>query len=56
MFEKSVLRIAALAIVVTACAMAQTSGNATLQGTVKDTTGAVIPGAKIISTHIETGI
>jgi hypothetical protein len=53
---KLVFRIAATAMMAVACAMAQSSGGATLQGTVKDSTGAVIPNAKVISTHVETGV
>ncbi len=36
--------------------MAQSSGSATLQGVVKDATGAVIPNTKVTSTHTETGV
>src|SRR5579872_306740 len=53
---KLLFRIAATAIMAAACAMAQSSGGATLQGTVKDSTGAVIPNAKVTSTHVETGV
>ena len=56
MFNSSVFRMIASAILATACAMAQSSGSATLQGVVKDSTGAVIPGAKVTATHIETGV
>jgi hypothetical protein len=34
---------------------AQTSGGGEIQGTVKDASGAVIPGAKLQITHVETG-
>jgi hypothetical protein len=37
-------------------ALAQSSGAATLQGTVRDGSGALVPGAKISATHIDTGI
>jgi hypothetical protein len=56
MFNRLVLQTIATAILATACAMAQSSGSATLQGTVKDTSGAVVPKAKVTSTHIETGV
>ncbi len=36
--------------------LGQSSGSATLQGVVKDSSGAVIPKAKLTSTHIETGV
>ena len=45
-----------LYLAASAGAMAQSSaGGATIQGTVKDATGGVIPGAKLTFTHIETG-
>src|SRR5438445_9982881 len=37
-------------------AFAQASGAASLEGTVKDTSGSVIPGAKIIATQVESGV
>ncbi len=49
-------RIAAFVIFAAPLAFSQSSGSATLQGTVKDSSGAVIPGAKVIATHIETGV
>lgn len=55
-FHKSVLKAIALAIFASVCVLAQSSGSATLQGTVKDTTGAVIPNAKVTATHIDTGV
>jgi hypothetical protein len=36
--------------------MAQSAGGATVQGTVKEASGAVIPGAKLTITRIETGV
>lgn len=44
-----------LGIVYAACAIAQ-SGAGSIQGTVSDSTGAVIPGAVIQITNIETGV
>ena len=56
MSQQSVLKAIAIAVVAVACAMAQSTGSATLQGVVKDSTGAVIVKAKVTSTHIETGV
>ena len=53
---KLVPGLATLLVLASLPAFAQTSGAATLQGTVKDTSGAVIPGAKITATHIESGV
>src|SRR5690349_14074675 len=50
------LRLALLTTLATAYIWAQNSGAATLQGTVKDATGAVIPGAKVTATQLETGV
>jgi hypothetical protein len=36
--------------------LAQNSGGGTIQGTVKDSSGAVIPGAKVLITHLDTGV
>ena len=49
-------KLATLLILATAPAFAQTSGAATLQGTVKDSSGSVVPGARIIATHVESGV
>lgn len=56
LFNKTLLNLIALAILSIACVMAQSSGGATLQGVVKDATGAVIPKVKVTSTHTETGV
>ena len=53
---KSVLRAAIVFALTAACALGQSSGAATLQGSVKDASGAVIPAAKIVATHLDTGI
>jgi hypothetical protein len=37
-------------------ASAQTAGEGSIQGTVSDTTGAVIPGAKVVATNTATGV
>ena len=48
--------IASVALVLlTSAAYAQTTGAATIVGTVTDTTGAVIPGAKVVVVNTETG-
>ncbi len=43
-----------VALALSVCVLAQ-SGAATVTGTVKDPTGAVIPGAKVTVLHVETG-
>jgi len=49
-------RLAAALIFVAIAGHAQSSaGGGTIQGTVKDPTGAVVPGAKIVILHIATG-
>ena len=45
-----------LFLLASASAWGQTSGGATVQGSVKDATGAVVPGAKVTITHVETGV
>ncbi|MCC6539224.1 MAG: carboxypeptidase regulatory-like domain-containing protein, partial [Bryobacterales bacterium] len=45
-----------LALLLTLSAFAQSSaGGGSIQGTVKDPTGAVLPGAKITIRHLESG-
>src|SRR5439155_26752585 len=51
----SVTAIVALIALGTCLSLAQTS-TATILGTVKDTTGALIPGASIAVKHTETGL
>ncbi len=53
-----ILPLRTLLLFVFACAavLAQNSGSATLQGIVKDKSGAHIPNARISATHIDTGI
>ena len=53
---KSILRLIILSAFAGACALAQSSGAATLQGTVKDASGAVIPDAKVTATNLDTGV
>src|SRR5262249_21046852 len=50
------LRIVLLSLFVIASAMAQSAGGATVQGTVKESSGAVIPGATLSITHLDTGV
>lgn len=48
---------ALVSALMTVCAWGQGSaGGATLQGTVKDASGAVIPNSKITITHLDTGV
>ena len=56
MSKRVALKVIASAFLAAACASAQSSGSATLSGVVKDSSGAVIPKAKVTSTHIETGV
>jgi hypothetical protein len=53
---KLVLRLALLSVLATVYSWAQNSGAATLQGVVKDATGAVIPGAKVSAANLATGV
>jgi hypothetical protein len=41
---------------VVSTALAQSSGTSTLQGTVADSTGAIVPGAQVVVTNVETGV
>ena len=52
---KTAMVVAAVCILVAASAIGQTT-NATLSGTVNDTSGALIPGVSIKATNIGTGI
>ena len=56
MFSKYVLRFAVLSLIASVSVWAQNSGSATIQGTVKDATGAVIPAAKVSITNLDTGV
>ncbi len=49
-------RTFALSFAACACVWGQNSGSGTIQGTVKDASGGVIPAAKVIITHAETGV
>lgn len=44
----------ALTLVLCACAFGQSSGGGSIQGTVKDPTGAAIPGVKVTIVHLDT--
>ena len=50
------LRTSALFLLVSASALSQSGGGATVEGTVKDASGAVIREAKLTLTRIETGV
>jgi hypothetical protein len=50
------LRIGSLFLIAASLVMAQSSNSADLQGTVTDAAGAVIPGAGLTVTHIETRV
>ena len=52
---QGIFRTAVLAGLVSSFALAQTTGSATIVGTVTDNTGAVIPGAKVNVVNTETG-
>ena len=56
MSSQLLLRTTSLLLFATASALAQSAGGATVQGTVKEESGAVIPGAKLTITRIETGV
>ena len=51
--HKTLLRVGILALIVAAAMFAQTAG--TIQGTVTDNSGAVIPGASIVVGSLDTG-
>jgi hypothetical protein len=56
---KKLLYLLSLAVVCAACcppALAQTSGNAQLNGAVTDSSGAVVPDAQITVTNTQTGV
>jgi hypothetical protein len=46
----------AFALLLPLHSLAQNSGGGTIQGTIKDSSSGVIPGAKVSITHIETGV
>ncbi len=51
-----VLLATALSLAIPAALTAQTAGQGTISGTVTDSTGAVIPGAKVIATNAATNV
>ena len=52
---KSVLLLAAFALLVLPGFAWAQAGTATVSGTVKDSQGAVLPGATVTATHVATG-
>src|ERR1700694_1124027 len=54
--QLSLRAVALLLVAAVAPAWAQSAGGATVQGTVTDSTGSVIPGAKVTITHLDTGV
>src|ERR1035441_222633 len=56
MLKQFFFRTAVLMLLGCASGWGQNSGSATVQGTVKDSTGAFIPGAKVTITHAETSV
>jgi len=53
-FARRTLAVLILLVLASTAAFAQTTGGATLVGTVTDTSGAVVPGANVIVVNIET--
>jgi hypothetical protein len=47
--------IPAASLILLAAAFAQTMGTGTITGTVKDPSGAVVPGVQVTATHLDTG-
>jgi hypothetical protein len=56
MFARPLIQAVLLALFTAACAAAQTAGGSTVQGTIRDAAGGVIPGAAVAITHIDTGV
>jgi len=56
MLNRVLFRVLPLLIMASISCWSQNSGGGTVQGTVKDSTGAVVPGVKVSITHIETGV
>ena len=56
MLNKVVHRLLPLLLLTGVSCWGQNSGGGTVQGTVKDSTGAVVPGVKVSIIHLETGV
>ncbi len=52
---KALLACAWIAVFVSSCFAQSSAGGGSIQGAVKDATGAILPNAKITILHVETG-
>ena len=53
---QTLFRTIAVLLLASLFAWGQNSGSGTIQGTVKDSTGALVPRAKVAITHVDTGV
>src|SRR5215475_1235937 len=52
----TLLFVGVFALFATPCALAQTGGGGSIQGTITDSGGAVVPGATVVATNVATGV